>query len=82
METEALEQHAAAKLERKGCDLIVANNIRDKGAGFGHDTNQVTLLDRNGGVDRLPLLSKEEVASRILDRLIDWLPPSDGRIDP
>jgi phosphopantothenoylcysteine decarboxylase/phosphopantothenate--cysteine ligase len=69
METEALEAHARSKLERKGCDLIVANDLHEPGAGFGHDTNRVTVIDRTGAVDRWPLLSKREVGERLLDRI-------------
>lgn len=68
-ETQDLLAHAAAKLQRKGLDLIVANDVSAPDAGFAVDTNQVTLLDREGGVEVLPLLSKEEVADRILDRV-------------
>jgi phosphopantothenoylcysteine decarboxylase/phosphopantothenate--cysteine ligase len=47
----------------------VANDVSEPGSGFGTDTNRVTLLDRSGGRDELPLLSKREVADRILDRV-------------
>lgn len=67
METRELLNQARLKLEKKGCDLIVANNLREAGAGFGHETNQVTFVDASGA-ESLPLLSKDEVASRLLDR--------------
>lgn len=69
METEHLLENSRAKLEKKKIDMIVANNLRQEGAGFGTDTNVVTLLTKEGA-EELPLLSKEEVADRLLDRLI------------
>jgi phosphopantothenoylcysteine decarboxylase/phosphopantothenate--cysteine ligase len=68
-ETGDLLAHARKKLEEKGADLIVANDVTAPGAGFGGDTNLVWLLDRNGGVEQLPCLPKEEVAARLLDRI-------------
>ena len=68
-ESEDLEANARAKLESKGLDLIAANDITAEGSGFGSDTNRVLLLDRNGGVEQLPLMSKYEVGHRILDRV-------------
>jgi phosphopantothenoylcysteine decarboxylase/phosphopantothenate--cysteine ligase len=67
-ETEDLIANARAKLDRKGLDLIVANDVLADGSGFGTDTNQVTLIDRSG-VESLPLLSKRVVADRVLDRV-------------
>lgn len=69
METEHLLENSRAKLEKKKIDMIVANNLRQEGAGFGTDTNVVTLLTKEGA-EELPLLSKEEVADRLLDRLM------------
>ena len=69
METEHLLENSRAKLEKKKIDMIVANNLRQEGAGFGTDTNVVTLLTKQG-TEELPLLSKEEVADRLLDRLL------------
>ena len=68
-ETEDLLANAAVKLEKKGAQLIVANDITVPDAGFGTDTNRVTILDRDGGAEELPLLSKYDVAERLLDRL-------------
>ena len=65
METEDLLKNAAGKLEKKNADFIVANSIAEKGAGFGVDTNRVTILSRNGEKD-LGLLSKDETAEKIL----------------
>lgn len=58
--------HARAKLERKKLDAIVLNSLQDAGAGFGHDTNQVTLLSANGAEVHLSLRSKDEIASEIV----------------
>jgi phosphopantothenoylcysteine decarboxylase/phosphopantothenate--cysteine ligase len=57
------------KLERKGCDLLVANDVSQHGAGFDVDTNQVHFVWPAGDVERLPLLPKQEVAARLLDRV-------------
>jgi phosphopantothenoylcysteine decarboxylase/phosphopantothenate--cysteine ligase len=71
-ETDDLLANARAKLERKGLDLIVANDVSAPGSGFGVDTNQVTLIDR-AGVEALPLMSKRDVAERVLDRVAAML---------
>lgn len=72
-ETENLLANAQGKLERKKLDLIVANDVTAANAGFKVDTNQVTLLARDGSVEALPLLSKAAVADEILDRVAGWL---------
>jgi len=64
-ETQDLVPNARGKLEAKRLDLIVANDVAAPDSGFGADTNRVTLLDREGRVDALPLLSKDEVAARV-----------------
>lgn len=74
LETDNEMAHAAGKLTRKNLDLVVLNSLRDAGAGFGYDTNQVTLLTRNNDPEALPLMSKAAVAQRILDRLETLLP--------
>jgi phosphopantothenoylcysteine decarboxylase/phosphopantothenate--cysteine ligase len=69
LETDDLLANAARKLEAKGLDLIVLNDAKEPGAGFGVDTNRVTFLTRGGGEpERLPLMPKGEVADAILDR--------------
>ncbi len=68
-ETEGVLAHAHAKIAKKGLDLIVANDVTAAGAGFAHDTNRVTLIDANGTIEELPLLSKYDVALRILDHV-------------
>ncbi|MGO4530842.1 bifunctional phosphopantothenoylcysteine decarboxylase/phosphopantothenate--cysteine ligase CoaBC [Paenibacillus sp. 2TAF8] len=65
-ETQSLEIYAREKLERKNCDLIVANDVTRSGAGFGTDTNAVHIYDREGLVEELELMSKEDVAHRLL----------------
>jgi phosphopantothenoylcysteine decarboxylase/phosphopantothenate--cysteine ligase len=69
LETEDEIKNAKKKLAEKNLDLIVANNPNVPGAGFEVDTNQVTLIDKRGKVEKLPLLSKKEVASKILDKV-------------
>ena len=71
----ALETHnelsnALRKLQSKNLDMIVLNSLQDAGAGFGTDTNKVTLLFPNGAQKNLPLISKEEVADEIINQLI------------
>ena len=68
-ETDDLVANARKKLQRKNLDLVVANDVGQVGAGFDADTNVVKILDAMGGVEELPLLSKREVADRILDRV-------------
>ncbi|MBE5907048.1 MAG: phosphopantothenoylcysteine decarboxylase, partial [Lachnospiraceae bacterium] len=68
METEKLLERAEEKRRKKNADLKVANNLRDEGAGFGTDTNVVTIFSEEGKVS-LPKMSKEEVAHEILNRL-------------
>jgi phosphopantothenoylcysteine decarboxylase / phosphopantothenate---cysteine ligase len=69
-ETNELEANARDKLKRKGLDLIVANDVTQQGAGFGGDTNIVTLITPDGVAHSHPKLSKDEVADLILDRLV------------
>ncbi len=70
METQDLISNASKKLNNKNVDMIVANSLNDKGAGFKTDTNLVTLLTKNGNVE-LPLLEKTEVANKILDKIVE-----------
>jgi phosphopantothenoylcysteine decarboxylase/phosphopantothenate--cysteine ligase len=69
-ETDDLEQNARGKLKRKGLDLIVANDVTQHGAGFGVDTNIVTLIGADGRSESHPQMSKDAVADLILDRLV------------
>jgi phosphopantothenoylcysteine decarboxylase/phosphopantothenate--cysteine ligase len=68
-ETDHIAENARAKLARKGADMIVANDVTQKGAGFDADTNIVTLFLRDGRAIALPKMSKLEVANRILDQI-------------
>lgn len=77
-ETNDLEANGLDKLRRKNCDLMVANDVTLEGAGFGTDTNIVTLLDKNGNVKRLPILSKREVARHLLELAAERLPSAGG----
>jgi phosphopantothenoylcysteine decarboxylase / phosphopantothenate---cysteine ligase len=76
VETESQLEGARRKLTGKELDLLVLNDPGEPGAGFEVVTNRVTVLDRDGGSLALPLLSKAEVAERILDRASDLLPPA------
>lgn len=69
-ETERLEENARAKLSGKNLDLIVANDVTEAGAGFEGDTNIVTLIERDGAAERLPRMSKRQVADAIWDRIV------------
>ena len=69
METEHMLENSRAKLEKKNLDMIVANNLRTEGAGFGTETNVVTLI-RADGQTELPKMSKLEVSHRILDEIV------------
>jgi phosphopantothenoylcysteine decarboxylase/phosphopantothenate--cysteine ligase len=67
-ETENLVAHARAKLQRKDCDLIVANDVSAENNVFGGDANTVHLVSRDG-VEDWPKLGKDEVAARLMDKL-------------
>jgi phosphopantothenoylcysteine decarboxylase/phosphopantothenate--cysteine ligase len=69
LETETPVEHGREKLRRKDLDLMVVNDATEPGAGFEVETNRVVLLDRRGAAEALPLLSKDEVADEILDRV-------------
>jgi phosphopantothenoylcysteine decarboxylase / phosphopantothenate---cysteine ligase len=70
LETSQGIKEAKAKLKRKGLDLIILNSLKEKGAGFGHDTNIITIIDRNNNIDKFELKSKAEVARDILNKII------------
>ncbi len=72
-ETDDVVANARDKLAKKNLDLIVANDVGASDSGFGVDTNRVTILARAGAAEALPLLSKREVADRILDRVVALL---------
>ena len=70
MESDHLLEHARKKLIEKGMDFIVANDVTEPGAGFRGDTNVISILDREGGVEAFPLMDKMDVAGVILDRVM------------
>jgi phosphopantothenoylcysteine decarboxylase/phosphopantothenate--cysteine ligase len=73
LETDNEISNAKGKLERKKLDLVILNSLKDEGAGFGHDTNKVTLIDKYNNIDKFELKTKEEVARDILNRIISML---------
>lgn len=73
LETDNELDNAQKKLTKKNLDFIVLNSLHDAGAGFGHDTNKVTLIDRNGNIEQGTLKSKQAVARDIADKLLDIL---------
>ncbi|HOB86950.1 MAG TPA: bifunctional phosphopantothenoylcysteine decarboxylase/phosphopantothenate--cysteine ligase CoaBC [Bacillota bacterium] len=78
VETEAPVEHARLKLKEKNLDLIVVNNPSTPGCGFAVETNQVKLINRQGEMEELPLMGKEELAHRLLDRVAPLLRPEEG----
>lgn len=68
METENMIENSRKKLDRKNLDMIVANNVKDEGAGFGVDTNKVTLITKDN-LTSLPVMTKNEVAHRLMDEV-------------
>lgn len=68
METENMLENSVKKLESKNIDMIVANNLKQSGAGFGTDTNVITMITRNS-LTELPIMSKEECAEKLLDKI-------------
>lgn len=74
LETNNEQQNAEGKLERKNFDFIVLNSLNDEGAGFRHDTNKISIIDKEGRTD-YPLKQKTEVAQDIIDRLVVALSP-------
>lgn len=71
VETDDVAEHAARKLESKGCDWLVVNNPREEGAGFEHETNRVFVLGRDGSRKEFELMSKIELAHRLIDWVLD-----------
>jgi phosphopantothenoylcysteine decarboxylase/phosphopantothenate--cysteine ligase len=78
METKDLLANAREKLKNKNMDLIVANSLREEGAGFQKDTNKITILDREGEVQSLPVMTKIEAAEKILERVEGLLKKKGG----
>ncbi|WP_027397174.1 bifunctional phosphopantothenoylcysteine decarboxylase/phosphopantothenate--cysteine ligase CoaBC [Anaerovibrio lipolyticus] len=69
-ETQNLLEYAKAKLEKKNLDMIVANDVSRKDAGFNTDTNVVKLLYRNGAIEELPIMTKHKLADELLNRVL------------
>ena len=69
LETDNELENAAGKLKRKNLDMIVLNSLRDSGAGFGGDTNKITIIDKYNIIDKFELKSKDEVALDILEKV-------------
>lgn len=70
-ETENVIENARAKLEAKGLDMIVANDLTAPGAGFQVETNHATLLWRDGRIEAMPLMTKADLAAHIIDTVVD-----------
>jgi phosphopantothenoylcysteine decarboxylase/phosphopantothenate--cysteine ligase len=73
-ETEELLRHAREKLQKKNLDILVANDVTQDGAGFDGETNIVRFLTADGETEELPLMTKDEVAEKLLDRILTLLP--------
>ncbi|MFA5820115.1 MAG: bifunctional phosphopantothenoylcysteine decarboxylase/phosphopantothenate--cysteine ligase CoaBC [Bacteroidales bacterium] len=73
LETNNEIENAKEKLLRKNLDFIVLNSLKESGAGFGHDTNKITIIDRYNNIDKFELKSKEEAAKDILNKIISMI---------
>ncbi|MGC1390984.1 MAG: phosphopantothenoylcysteine decarboxylase [Bacteroidales bacterium] len=73
LETDNELDNATVKLFAKNLDIIVLNSLKEDGAGFGHDTNKITIIDRNNNIDKFELKSKEEAAIDILDKIVSMI---------
>ena len=73
LETNDLIQNATSKLKRKNLDYIVANTLENEGAGFGHDTNQITIIDSNNNLKEFELMSKKDVANEIVNYYLNLI---------
>ncbi|GJM27610.1 MAG: phosphopantothenoylcysteine decarboxylase [Cyclobacteriaceae bacterium] len=71
LETDQEEKNATQKLKKKNLDFIVLNSLKDQGAGFGHDTNRITIIDRDNNMTKFELKSKKEVAYDIVNHILD-----------
>jgi phosphopantothenoylcysteine decarboxylase/phosphopantothenate--cysteine ligase len=72
LETENEKENALAKLSKKNADLLVLNSLKDEGAGFGFDTNKITIFDRRGNEYQFGAKSKKEVAADIINTIINY----------
>ena len=67
------KNYALQKLRSKNADMIVLNSLNDRGAGFGHDTNKITVFEKEGAETPFPLQDKQQVAKHIVDRIVNRL---------
>jgi phosphopantothenoylcysteine decarboxylase/phosphopantothenate--cysteine ligase len=73
LETNNEIDNARNKLLLKNMDIIVLNSLRESGAGFGHDTNKITIIDKYNNIDKFELKSKEEAAKDILNKIVSMI---------
>ena len=73
-ETENLLENATKKIQAKNFDLIMANDVTEEGAGFGVDTNIVQIVSKDGTITKLPLMSKRDVAERLVSTIVAIMP--------
>jgi phosphopantothenoylcysteine decarboxylase/phosphopantothenate--cysteine ligase len=73
LETDNEIKNATAKLKRKNLDIIVLNSLQEKGAGFGYDTNKITVIDKYNNIDKFELKSKVNAARDILDKIVSMI---------
>ena len=78
METQNVLDNSTAKLKKKNVDMIAANSLREAGAGFGTDTNHLTLISKGGAID-IPMMSKEKAADILLDKLLEIYNQKNGK---
>jgi len=73
LETDNEIRNASAKLKRKKLDIIVLNSLREQGAGFGYDTNRITIIDKYNNINKFELKSKTDAARDILDKIVSMI---------
>jgi phosphopantothenoylcysteine decarboxylase/phosphopantothenate--cysteine ligase len=73
LETNDEVVNATGKLNRKNLDFIVLNSLKEEGAGFEHDTNKITIIDKYNNIDKFELKSKDDAARDILDKVISMI---------
>ncbi len=74
LETDNELKNALQKIQKKNFDFIVLNSLKDKGAGFAHDTNKISIIDKDNNIERFELKSKKEVAEDIIHKIIELIP--------
>jgi phosphopantothenoylcysteine decarboxylase / phosphopantothenate---cysteine ligase len=73
LETDNELENAISKLKRKNLDIIVLNSLKEEGAGFGFDTNRITIIDKRNNIDKFELKSKKEAAKDILNKIVSMI---------